>query len=93
VSLSWDPAPLATSHDVLRGLFAEWPVGPAHGDTSEVCLADDLAATSLSDADDPPQGTGFWYLVRGENACGDGTYGLQYLPGLEPAPRTSATCP
>jgi hypothetical protein len=36
-----------------------------------------------------PAGSGFWYLVRGRNACGTGTYGLEST-GRE---RIVAACP
>jgi hypothetical protein len=39
------------------------------------CLADDLETTQTSDGRTPPVGDGFFYLVRGDNACGPGTYG------------------
>ncbi len=39
-----------------------------------VCLADDAFQTEFEDADEPAQGQGFWYVVRGGNRDGDGTY-------------------
>ena len=41
------------------------------------CLAEDLAAATLDDADPPPRRDGFYYLARGQNDCpgGTGTYG------------------
>jgi hypothetical protein len=41
------------------------------------------------DAAIPAPGGGFWYLSRGENACGNGTYGTQ----SNASPRVTTTCP
>lgn len=49
----------------------------------------DLPGTTLSDATVPAPGAGFWYLSRGKNACGNGTYGTQ----SNGTPRTTTTCP
>jgi hypothetical protein len=53
-----------------------------------VCF-DNLPSTTLVDATVPAPGSGFWYLSRGENACGNGTYGTQ----SNATPRTTTTCP
>lgn len=39
-----------------------------------VCLDDDSFQTDFEDQDEPGQGQGFWYVVRGGNRDGDGTY-------------------
>jgi hypothetical protein len=87
----WLAVPGATRYDVLRGTVGVWPVGsdPA----SETCLADDVAGESASDADAVPENVGYWYLVRAENACGNGSYGSQGSNGVPTVPRVSATCP
>jgi hypothetical protein len=83
---SWSAVPFATRYDVVRGSVGAFPVGPGGGD--EVCF-DDLAGPTVSDATVPAPNTGFWYLSRGENTCGNGTYGTQ----SNATPRTSTTCP
>lgn len=83
---SWSAAPYSTRYDVLRGELSSLPVGVTGGDES--CF-DDLAGPTLSDAMPPLPGTGFWYLSRGENACGIGTYGT-HSDGTQ---RISTTCP
>jgi hypothetical protein len=83
---SWSAAPYSTRYDVLRGELSSLPVGVTGGDES--CF-DDLAGPTLSDATPPLPGTGFWYLSRGENACGIGTYGT-HSDGTQ---RISTTCP
>jgi hypothetical protein len=86
VTYSWTATPAATRYDVLRGDLASFPVGPGGGDES--CF-DNLASPSLTDSTIPSAGTGFWYLSRGENTCGNGTYGTQ----SNLTPRVSTTCP
>jgi hypothetical protein len=83
---SWSAALFATRYDVVRGSTSAFPVGPGGGD--ETCF-DNLPGTSLVDATVPAPGTGFWYLSRGENTCGNGTYGLQ----SSGSPRITTTCP
>ena len=76
----------ATVHDVMRGALREFPVGAG---ASEICLASDLAGASITDATLPATGRGFYYLARGRNVCGTGTYGF----ATSGAERTSAACP
>jgi hypothetical protein len=92
-SITWDPADGAITSSVLRGELASLPVGSAPG--TEVCLMSRLPASTVStlDADVAPPGSGYWYLVRGESACGTGSYGNEGLGGVPTSPRTSASCP
>jgi hypothetical protein len=71
-SFNWSAATSATQYDVVRGSLAAFPVGPGGGDES--CF-DNLAGPTLSDPTAPAPGSGYWYLSRGENACGIGTWG------------------
>jgi hypothetical protein len=89
-TLSWDAASGAAVHDVLRGVTGQWPVGSGAG---ESCLAPGIAATATPDPASPPVAGGFWYLVRGRNACGIGTYGFREVGGAPGAERTSSACP
>jgi hypothetical protein len=89
-SISWDPVPGATAYDVLRGLVSELPVGSGPG---ESCLATGIASATTSDPATPPVMNSFWYLVRGRNACGNGTYGFRGVGGAPGAERTSTACP
>ena len=82
---SWSASTYATQYDVVRGSTEAFPVGPGGGD--EVCF-DNLAGTSLNDSTIPATGTGFWYLSRGANACGIGTWG-----NATSGPRVTTTCP
>lgn len=91
-TLSWTAVGGGTAsvHDALRGTLPALPVGPGGGD--ETCLGDGIG-TTVQDVTVPAVGTGLWYLVRGSNACGVGTYGTQRTGGVAGAPRVSTTCP
>ena len=88
-TITWNSAApaagTATVHDVLRGLDSDLPV---NGGGSEMCLAS-IAGTMWTDAAVPSAGQDLWYLVRGRNVCGAGTYGYA-SSGTE---RSSMTCP
>lgn len=86
VTYHWAAATFATQYDVVRGGTAALPVGPGGGD--EVCFGN-LPGTSLVDAAIPTPGTGFWYLARGENSCGTGTFGTR----SDGSPHATTTCP
>lgn len=78
VELSWeslDPVAGAdTVYDVLRGTLSE--LRADEGFARAECLAASLANTLFADPQPGPAADdGFWYLVRGRNTCGDGTYG------------------
>ena len=53
------------------------------------CVASGTADANASNDVLPPSGLGFWYLVRGRNSCGPGTYGFE-SDGTE---RVSSVCP
>ena len=89
--IRWNVATRATASSVLRGRVSGLPVGL--GGADEACLADDSEITTLTDSDSPPAGDSFWYLVRGQNACGSGPYGFEGLHGTPGSPRLSAACP
>jgi hypothetical protein len=84
-TFDWSAAPGATHYDVARGALGAFPVGSGG---NEVCF-DDLAGTTLVDPAIPDPGAGFWYLSRGENACGIGTFGNQ----SGGSPRVATACP
>jgi hypothetical protein len=73
--LSWSSlagsAGSATVYDVVRGQVAQLksPFNPGFA------LACGTAGTTASDAALPASGTGRYYLVRGSNVCGKGTWG------------------
>jgi hypothetical protein len=75
-----------TVYDVVRGPLTGLPVGAG---ASESCRAAGLGAIFFMDSVDPPAATGFWYLVRGRNACGAGGYGAD----SSGVPRNPVVCP
>jgi len=83
---NWAAASGATRYDVLRGGTAAFPVGP--GGSDETCF-NNLSGATVTDAQTPSPGTGYWYLSRAENTCGSGTYGNR----SNGTPRTTTTCP
>jgi hypothetical protein len=92
--LGWSAAANADTYSVLRGRASDLPVGPGSGDVTEVCFANGLLTTSVQDASvHPPSGTVFWYAVRGQNACAQGTWGRHGIRGTPGAERVSAACP
>lgn len=76
VTLVWDAAPdvgLDTVYDVPRGLVkGGLPVGSA----AESCAASGVSEATAVDPALPALANAFWYLVRGRNLCGDGSYGV-----------------
>jgi len=88
--LTWKMAAGSIRSDVVRGLLSRLPVGPGGGD--EVCI-DNISGVSLADGTNPAAGTGFWYLVRGESACGQGPFGFAAENGAPTAPEVTTTCP
>ena len=89
-SLSWTSAVpgsgSGTVHDVVRGAVGELPLGAR---PSDFCLAGGTALSSATDALTPAPAHGFFYMVRGRNVCGAGTYGA----ASSGAPRTATVCP
>jgi hypothetical protein len=75
-----------THYDVLRGRAGEWPVGSG---PSETCIGQNFASTVLLDAFTPGAGTAVWYLVRGRNNCGIGSYGT----ASNGTTQVSSSCP
>jgi hypothetical protein len=58
------------------------------GSPDHACVADG-AGISAQDPTVPAAGTGLYYLVRGQNICGNGTHGFS----SEALERTAAICP
>ncbi len=76
-----------TVYDAVRGRIGEWPVGSG---PSEVCLEAGSPDASSRDPEVPVAGEGLYYLARGRNACGAGSYGTAY-DGAERVP--APPCP
>jgi hypothetical protein len=91
VTYSYDALPRNIQTDWVRGVINSLPVGPGSGD--ETCIADQPGLNLIDGTAPATPGTGWWYLVRGQNACGNGTYGTQGVNGAPGAPRVTTTCP
>ena len=74
-TVSWTPLAGANVYDVVRGSLGV--LASSHGDftlATNLCLGNDLVATTHADASAPSAGQGYWYVVRGANCAGPGTY-------------------
>ncbi len=87
--VAWDSeatrAGADTAYDVLRGRIDELEVGDG---ASESCLDASTVHVNTADTDVPAPPEVFWYLVRGANSCGVGSYGF-----ASDTERFSLTCP
>jgi hypothetical protein len=73
--ISWTPLDGATRYDAVEGDLVPLTAGSGDYQSSVLaCLLDDGAATSVSSATAPGPGGGLWFLVRGVNCAGPGTY-------------------
>jgi thrombospondin type 3 repeat protein len=87
-TVAWAPD-AAAAHDVASGTIAALR---ADGNVSAAsCEQDDQGGTAWIDPrPDPAPGQGYYYLIRGQNVCGAGTYGSA-TGGSERTP--AAACP
>ena len=73
-NLYWTPVDGATAYDVVWGdLIALAELG--FEGTTAYCLAENVENPETGGTEDPPPGEGRWYLVRGVNCGGAGSYG------------------
>ena len=71
--LSWNLVSGATGSDIVRGdIGCLQSTDGNFAACTATCLADNRTTTSALDSD--TSGPGFWYLVRGQNCGGNGTY-------------------
>ena len=75
VLLSWTALSGATSYDIVQGgLNALRSSNGNFQSTTQACVSDGTTATSLTSTGTPNVGDGYWFLVRGANCGGKGTY-------------------
>jgi hypothetical protein len=87
--LAWSSAGPTELYDVARGLRSDLVTDA--GVDGAVCVQANLAAIEWDDTDpNPLPGETFYYIVRGQNVCGVGTYG-QSTGGGERVP--AIACP
>ena len=86
--VGWAAVPRADRYDVAGGMVSD--LGADRDFSRAACLADDLPAVWWDDTrQDPSPGNGYYYIVRGENAYGSGSYGS----GRGGAQRLVTACP
>jgi hypothetical protein len=69
--LSWDPAPSGSTYDVVKGDLDELRSTGGDFNASQLgCLLDDGFDTKATDAEPPPSGATFYYLVRVADCAG-----------------------
>jgi hypothetical protein len=94
-TITWDPAPHATSYNVYRGHNATL-AGLANGSIDSCLVAANQVYPSWSPLPEVPEGGSFyWYLVRGVNARGEGPAGFARFGTLAVARvlDSSGSCP
>ena len=73
--LSWGGLTGATGYDIVKGDLGRLrSSGGNFALATNNCLSNNRTTTSMTDSSTPAQGQGFWFLVRGENCGGKGTY-------------------
>ncbi len=74
--LSWDDqGPQVGTETIYALVTGVISASGSSGFASASCLLFDAPTTFNDGRPDPPVGSAFWYLVRGLNTCGSGTYG------------------
>ena len=71
----WNNLPGATHYQVVRGDLTI--LRESEGDFTQAtdeCVEAEAPTTSVRAHDNPDSGQGFWYVVRGVSAFGDGTF-------------------
>jgi hypothetical protein len=87
--VTWDDLGPGFLYDLVSGTLADLHADDGVDDAQ--CEATDTASTSYNDPrPDPLVGEGYYYVIRSQNACGEGTLGLA-TSGVERLP--TATCP
>jgi hypothetical protein len=84
-TLTWSAAPGVPAYNLYKGLQSEGPWTFNHS-----CFASHLTMPQATDSQQPALGELFYYLVSGEDACGEGPLGTQ--SSGTPRPTLSA-CP
>jgi hypothetical protein len=87
-ALSWAPLGAGVTYDVVSSTLSDLQF---YGTATAACLANDVAGAGISDGrGNPAVGDGYYYLIRGQSACGSGSYGFDSA-SLERTP--TAGCP
>ncbi|HEX4823961.1 MAG TPA: immunoglobulin domain-containing protein [Candidatus Polarisedimenticolaceae bacterium] len=86
-TLSWTDLGGGTAYDVASSTISDLRSGGIAGAT---CLANDVSGASYADGRIPAAGEAYYYIVRGQTACGTGGYGTD-SNGVPRSP--AAACP
>lgn len=73
-TLTWSVGAGASRYDVTRGSTLNLLAADGFTATTTGCAANDLTVTTLTESLLPVAGDANWYLVRGANSCGVGSY-------------------
>jgi len=73
-AITWTAAPGAQAYDVVRGRITTPGVSPFSAATTDACVAPATASTSVPFTTDPPTGEAWWFVARGRNCGGAGTW-------------------
>jgi hypothetical protein len=73
-TLDWTTLPEASGSDVVQGDLVILHLGGGLAAATTHCLANDFAGSSVTHGTAPSPGGGYWFLVRGTNCGGGGTY-------------------
>ncbi len=71
VGLSWTSSPVVQSYDICGGTIGA--MRSNHNVLDSACLQGGVAGSSWNDS---RTGAGYYYIIRGVNQCGPGTYGF-----------------
>ena len=73
--LTWQASANATGYDLVKGDLVTLRSSTGNfALATDSCLANDPTTAMLLYSNTPTPGQGFWFLVRGENCGGKGTY-------------------
>jgi hypothetical protein len=87
--LDWGSLGISEIYDAARGTTAD--LRTAGGTSDATCILSNGATPQITDSDpNPAPGETYYYIVRGQNACGLGSYGTT-SSGVERTP--TVDCP
>jgi outer membrane protein assembly factor BamB len=69
-TLRWSPHGGTATYDVARG-----NLDSLDGEPGPTCMADDISQAWYEDLSTPPDGAGYYYIVRSTTSCGTGSWG------------------
>jgi len=73
--LSWTALPGAASYDIVQGSLSTLKsTSGSFASATQACVANDTPGTSVTTSGTPSVGDATWFLMRGDNCGGVGTY-------------------